>query len=154
MDARKLLSTSTLDSEVVGLMMNAFDRAWTEVGTYFMGSEVGDARTILAKAILGNAFDCHDMDELRRLAIRALIFHYPWLAESQDSFKSPRMIGLRRSASLVLRHALRCRTIPSIPPQPYLTSRSMRPNRPRKRYLQVNFPKHCIRTTLSILHGC
>jgi hypothetical protein len=89
MDARKLLSTSTLDSEVVGLMRNAFDRAWTEVGTYFMGSEVGDARTILAKAILGNAFDCHDMDELRRLAIRALIFHYPWLAESSGFFQEP-----------------------------------------------------------------
>lgn len=79
MEAKRLLLTTAFHVNVVSAMTRAFDNVWAEVARHFESSEITDAQTVLAKAIVANALDTHDLDDLKERSLNALVLHFPWL---------------------------------------------------------------------------
>lgn len=63
MKAKTLLFSSCLKPEIVAAMVQAFDAAWADVGRHFSGPETNEARLVLVRSLLANAFDSHKPQE-------------------------------------------------------------------------------------------
>jgi hypothetical protein len=88
MRARFLIENSTFSPEVLHVLFEAFDAAWSEIASHFNGDDqlLEEARTRLAHAVLIVAYD--DSDEVERvkndaLQIMALGYREPLAASGR-----------------------------------------------------------------------
>ena len=104
MKARKLIEGATYGPETLKVIGNAFDDAWSEIGSQFDGLQAQSARLKLALAVLSAAReDSRDPDELKNAALQVMAMP---IAISQ----TPLGQSQPRQRALLLGKATRCRT--------------------------------------------
>jgi hypothetical protein len=77
MKARNLIQGATYGPETLKVIRNAFDDAWSEIGSQFDGLQSQAARLKLARAVLSVAReDSRDPDELKNAALQVMAMAY------------------------------------------------------------------------------
>jgi hypothetical protein len=76
--ARELFDTGVVGPEALRVIGQAFDEAWASIAGNFdeNPTTVEAARMLLAKAILAEANDHHDVETLKNAALQAMALAY------------------------------------------------------------------------------
>jgi hypothetical protein len=83
MEAQRLLDGAPFAPDIIRVLKQAFEEAWTKIAPTIVPDRAGDTRVSLAHAIIAHAAaGDHDRDSLKAAALEAIRKHPPRVSRS------------------------------------------------------------------------